>query len=133
MNSAVSRYNRRVCLTPRPTWMRGVWPVDYVRVCGGISRISERGRKLYFTQCSHQPHENEENWTGGASKILLCISATGGCGILRHSLLLFIFRFLCVTECQRGVCDVGREHRFDYLLTDFSIHQASCSKNGFQS
>ena len=37
------------------------------------------------------------------------------------------------TECQRGVCDVGREHRFDYLLTDFSIHQASCSKNGFQS
>ena len=54
-------------------------------VSKGGSRISKRGKKfqkkdvnLFFGQIFLKLHENEENWTEvGASKILLCRSATG--------------------------------------------------------
>ena len=47
-----------------------------VTLTSGGSRISQTGAPTYYFAKFHRKlHENEENWTGGASKFLLCRSA----------------------------------------------------------
>ena len=64
-----------------------------VSVCWGRSRISQRGGMptYYSAKFCGTLHENEETWTGDASKVLLCSSTIG----VQTYARLFLHSLLC--------------------------------------